>query len=218
MTKFTNLTTYLFFAIAGIYTLMGVYLLFYSSNNSPKEIQPLQFSKKIGQWSGLDIPMDNDALNLISPDDMVFRLYQNPIHKSVTLYVGLYSDMDRSDLAHSPLVCYTGQGWSYNSNGVLPIALGDPYGAIDVSSITIEKENNRQIVWYWFQSKNYSSDSLFKMRVKLFIDKLIGRDTKNAFIRISVPIDPDDEKSSKDMLHRFFKQTYLELYEYFREK
>lgn len=206
----------IFFIIAGVYIITGVFLFLPTEKGAAPEIKPLHLSDTIDQWSGVDIPMDSSALDLISPDGMVFRLYQNQTQMSVTLYVGFYLNMDKSDLAHSPLVCYTGQGWNYHDNGSYPVKLGEPHKTIDVSSIVIEKENQRQLVWYWFQSSNYSSATLFNMRVRLFIDKLMGRDTKNVFVRISVPIGPDAVKSSDKILHRFVKQIFPQIYEYFK--
>ena len=216
MPKLNKKANTIFVIVASIYIITGVYLFILSENEADKKINPLNISSTIDQWAGVDIPMDSSAFDLISPDTMVFRLYQNQTKLSVTLYVGGYLNMDKSDLAHSPLVCYTGQGWTYHDNGTYSVTLGEPQKAIDVSSIVIQKGNQRELVWYWFQSDNYSSASLFHMRMKLFLEKLTGRDTRNVFARISVPIDSDGFKLSDEILHRFVKQIYPELNEYFK--
>ena len=159
--------------------------------------------------------MESNAIELISPDAMVFRLYKNKMEDRIVLYVGFYQTMEKADLAHSPLVCYTGQGWDFKPNGSYSIKLPAPYNTLHIRSVIIEKESQKQLVWYWFQSKDYSSESLWKMRIQLFLNKLIGNSTQNYFIRLSTSIDNTKVHAAEKLLHEFIKQVYPELYAHF---
>lgn len=207
----------LFYIITGIFLVTGIYLYFLSTGKTEETIFPLTVSRSINQWHGSDIPMDSETLALISPDAMVFREYVNKKERRVTLYAGFYSNMDKSDLAHTPLVCYTGQGWQYEDRGTQRITISKLKKEIPVSVIFIRKGIEEQLVFYWLQSRKYTSNSFLKMRIRLFLDKLFGSDTQNFFIRISTPITQSDYKTPEATLAHFVNDVYPEIYAYFHQ-
>ena len=55
----------------------------------------------------------------LGTQSIVFRTYA---HKDylVTLFLAYYKDIDSADKVHAPQVCYSGQGWTINSDQVIP--------------------------------------------------------------------------------------------------
>lgn len=208
-----NKASIIFIVLAVVYLATGALTFLLSERGLSENGQAthLKISRSFASWTGTDIPMESNALDLIQPDAMIFRSYKGDTGIKVTLYVGFYLTMEKSDLAHSPLVCYTGQGWRYESDGNRLITPPEPYGNVRASSVIVQKGNYRELVWFWFQGKNYSSNILWRMRLKLFINELMGEETWNYFIRISTPIDQADIITSEEILIKFVNRLIPEL-------
>jgi EpsI family protein len=71
-----------------------------------------ELPKRLGDWEGQDVPIDERVLNVGSfDDDYVNRVYVNPdLRASVNVFVG-YVGRPRAWLGHRPDVCYASQGW-----------------------------------------------------------------------------------------------------------
>jgi EpsI family protein len=68
---------------------------------------PLHFDK----WLGVDVPVPQGAVNLLKPNVLVSRRYQDmDSGRTVTLLLVQCTDA-RDLLGHYPPVCYAGQGW-----------------------------------------------------------------------------------------------------------
>ncbi len=186
-----------------------------SRNTSTK---PLDIQENIPGWVGTDVPLDMNALNLIRPDAMIFRNYRNQAGEVVNLYIGFYNTMDKSDLAHSPLVCYPGQGWRVKQGDVKEVRFVGLPASIQVSPLTIEKDKDTELVWYWFQTRDYSTASLGKMRMTLLWNKLSGRSTPNCFARISVTINHGRFSEGERQLKTFMEVIYPQIYEYLKNR
>ena len=65
----------------------------------------------IGPWSTLEVlGFDQKIVDALQLDDYTHRTYSNG-EDTVWVYVGYYLTDRSIGAAHSPLVCYPGQGW-----------------------------------------------------------------------------------------------------------
>lgn len=64
-----------------------------------------------GDWLGVDVPVPQGAVNLLKPNVLISRRYQEmDSGRTVTLLLVQCTDA-RDLLGHYPPVCYAGQGW-----------------------------------------------------------------------------------------------------------
>lgn len=208
-----------FYMLLGIFTLTGMIL--YSVNHEDKSsvktsTKPLNIQDNIADWSGTDVAIDVNTLNIIQPDAMIFKNFRNNKGETVNLYIGYYNIMETSDLAHSPLVCYPGQGWKVRQEDDKEIRLKGSHGIVKISQLTIEKGQDTELVWYWFQTQDYSTGSLGKMRMKLLWNKLSGRKTSNCFARLSVTVGNGKFSDGEKLLQAFMGMIHPQIYEYFK--
>ncbi len=185
----------------------GFTVFFYQTHNQPVSMQEsIVLPQSIGQWVGHDITMNEKARKLIQPDAMVFRNYQYD-NQSINLYLGCYGNMDRSDLAHSPLVCYQGQGWTIIGQTETSLALPANRTNINLNRLIIEKGGSREMVFFWFQTKGYLTAQLGNMRARLLWMKLKGGSSANCFIRVSTVIN-GSAQGEEQMLINFIQLIY----------
>ena len=72
-------------------------------------------SPVVGSWVGMDVPVPEAAVQMLHPNIILSRRYQNlATDEAVTLLVVHVRDA-RDVLGHYPPVCYPGQGWKTQS-------------------------------------------------------------------------------------------------------
>ncbi len=78
---------------------------------------------QIGEWHGVDIPMDENVIQATDTDDHVNRSYVRG-RDAVGLYVAMGVKI-RDLLPHRPEVCYSGAGWNLVESQLETITLDD---------------------------------------------------------------------------------------------
>ena len=78
---------------------------------SALKMELIPFEHNLGEWKGTDLKLDADVVEMLNPDQIVFRRYQNPTGGSVDLYGAFYGAQGAGRTMHSPLNCYPGTGW-----------------------------------------------------------------------------------------------------------
>jgi len=68
-------------------------------------------SIRIPGWVSEDIKFDKRILGVLDPDRVVYKSYRKEGSPPITLFITYYKSLEKADLSHSPIVCFTGQGW-----------------------------------------------------------------------------------------------------------
>lgn len=85
--------------------------------DTPVELPVLlsSFPRRIGQWSGKEMPIAQNVLRLAGNDASIKRIYTNETSNQwANLYVA-YTAHPRTMLGHRPRICYVGGGWVHDS-------------------------------------------------------------------------------------------------------
>ena len=121
--------------------------------------QPLsELPLAIDGWQGRGEPdFSEDIVSQLGVDEYVVRSYARD-DAVVGLYVGFYASQRQGDTIHSPLNCLPGAGWVpiEQARTVVPVR-NTPGGAarnIEVNRFVIEKGLDREVVYYWYQSRD----------------------------------------------------------------
>lgn len=150
----------------------------------------------IGTWMGSDVTYDRDLLFAwLGIDRMVFRNYKNSENgKEVTLYVAYYDDMSHSDKAHVPEVCYPGQGWTVEANEKIDLVFAGK--KFSIKRVFIEKNNVRQVVYSWWQTRYEVIAGNEWYRLAQVKNRLMFRDTPSIWVRVSSEYDDKEVTQS----------------------
>lgn len=80
---------------------------------------------RLGDWSGVDVPIDGRILDVAGTDDYVNRRYvEDGSNESVNFYLG-YCSRPAKMLGHRPRVCYPANGWAHEKTRAESVALAD---------------------------------------------------------------------------------------------
>jgi EpsI family protein len=158
--------------------------------------------------SGRQIPIADNIVEALNLDDYLYRQFFTTT-ENVDLYIGFYHSGDKIGDAHDPLVCFQGQGWviSDRSNGVVDIP-GPEGHQLNYSALVATHGEQQEYVFYWFQSFNSTESSTHQQKLKMFMNKISGQGTSNAFVRVTTDVKngsmDDAFKRSIDFVQSFY--------------
>lgn len=165
---------------------------------------PLEFNG----WRGVDLTMSPDAIGLIKPDMFSFRNYTRE-DEMINVYVGYYNNLDKSDLAHSPLVCYPGSGWIIRDRKNVVINIDGQ--EIPFNQLLIEKGSLQNLVIYGYKAGGLSTSSFIRLRLHLVANKLFGKTTASAFIRFSTDFINNEEEETRNLVKTFLQDFHIHI-------
>ncbi|MGH9408509.1 MAG: exosortase C-terminal domain/associated protein EpsI [Vicinamibacterales bacterium] len=147
------------------------------------------FPTQISAWSGQPSePFAPDVMKQLAVDDYVNRVYLSSTRPSLGLYIGYYRTQRQGDTMHSPLNCLPGAGWQPVSKTYRAIDVA-PGRTIEVNDLVIQKDLDRQVVIYWYQSHGRVVASEYLGRAYMALDAVRLNRTDGAMVRVVVPID-----------------------------
>lgn len=153
------------------------------------------FPKIINSWTGRQEYIDPEVIERSGAEESFSGLYHNEAGESVSLYMGYRQSafLENENFFHSPTVCLPAAGWKKKSQGKHHIE-GIPFGQnFRVTQMVIERMNTRELVYFWFQTKNQASYSKDINRFHLALHALRNDNTYDLFIRLVSPLEKDEE-------------------------
>lgn len=174
--------------------------------------QQVSLSQSLGEiknWRLVkQIPMDATIQTALDLDDYVFQSYTNG-NQEVTLYIGYYHSAKKVGAAHSPLVCFQGQGWTLSGLDKGEYHLkGSSNLSISYAAMTAERQANQELIVYWFQTNAVSSPDTLTQKLQMVWDKFRGKGESNAFVRISARIDEVAPEATRKRIFDFIETFY----------
>lgn len=164
------------------------------------EVLMSNFPQTIGEWKSTDLPLSKRDYEILETKNLIMRDYKNKKGDSVLLYI-VYSQ-DNRKVSHPPEVCYMGSGASIIEKTVFKIT--DSISATRM--LTEEATGKQQFVAYWFRVGNLNTDKYLKQQLKIVCNRMIGKRTSGAMIRISTDIKEKDQKAALTLIKVFTSQ------------
>ena len=179
--------------------LAGTALLLRARGNSdlipPSE--PLsQLPRAIAGWTGSDLPIDRETLDVLGAGDFLSRVYTgNGGAQQIGLFIGYFPSQRTGVSIHSPKHCLPGAGWAFESSR--SVDLNDAAGkAHRVGEYIIANGEDRQFVIYWYQAHGRSVANEYLAKIYLVTDAMRMNRTDGALVRVIAPIDPREGESA----------------------
>ncbi len=116
------------------------------------------FPIDVKEWHGRPTErFDQQVLTVLGVDEYLNRTYTAADGVEVGLYVGYYQSRREGSTIHSPLNCLPGSGWQPVKEDRITLQVQTDAGGsavrdIGVNRLLIEKDLDRQVVVYWYQS------------------------------------------------------------------
>jgi len=168
----------------------------------------LNFPRQIGTWEGKNDYLEQKYLDELKLTDYVIINFVQPETTSAVNFYSAYFQSQQSGAAiHSPRSCIPGDGWqitSFSQRNFPDIKL-DGIG-INVDRAIIEKGDNKQLVYYWFQQRGRSLTNEYLVKWYLFYDAITMNRSDGSLIRLVTPIGPYEDADLADQrLQSFMK-------------
>lgn len=180
------------------FMLAGTALLLYARGNSdlipPSE--PLSdLPHVIAGWSGTDVKIDQESLDVLGAGDFLTRGYYRDGHSQpIGLFIAYFPTQRTGTTIHSPKHCLPGAGWVFESSQY--VNLNDANGKSHrVGEYIISNGESRQFVIYWYQAHGRSVANEYMAKIYMVTDAMRMNRTDGALVRVIAPIDPREGTS-----------------------
>jgi EpsI family protein len=150
--------------------------------------QPLsELSYSLSDWTGVEQPLQGRIVQAVGVSDYTNRIYVNQAGAKVLLYVGYYATQKTGDTIHSPKNCLPGAGWDPIRSEYATIAMADG-SSIVVNEYVIQRDENRDLVLYWYQGRGRIIASEYWGKFWMIADAVSRNRTDGALVRLVTPI------------------------------
>jgi len=203
-------------AISGVVLVVALLAIQLRSSGEPVPIrEPLDhFPEQVGRWQGQEGTIfDVDTLNVLKVKDYLVRRYADPAGRSLWLYIGYWDSQRKGAQMHSPRNCLPGAGWEPLEATTRRIALPGRFGEIKVNRYLIQKDQDQQLVMYWYHSQGRAVTGEVAARVQLVKNAIARNRTDGALVRLSSPIYGSVQETS-DMLADYVRAMYPVIHAY----
>jgi EpsI family protein len=174
-----------------------------------------ELPRSLGPWSMIQESfVDKETEEVLKADDTVNRAYRNgSTGAEASLFVAAFRTQRSGKAPHSPKNCLPGAGWTQRSSDNYSIDLGT--GApIVVNRYIVEHGQERDMVLYWYQSRNRVVADEFKAKFWVVADAMRLNRTDTALVRVIVPIAQNDENAATHTGTEFVRAFFSTLKQY----
>ena len=179
------------------------------------------FPMTIKEWTGQREFVPPDIIELSGAEDAFSALYRNAQMAAVSIYVGYRSSPfgESENFFHSPSVCLPSSGWKTLALGTHDIANVGQFGMITVKKMLIERMGEKQLVYYWFQTKSRVSHDVNINRFHLTLHALKRDNTHDLFIRPIMPLQRNESiADAEKRMDQFVRDMMTTLLQFLKEK
>jgi EpsI family protein len=177
----------------------------------------------LGSWQLAQTGViEQEVLDVLKADDILNRTYCTSATGDCTktqqgivanLFVASFRTQRNGKTPHSPKNCLPGSGWVPLSSGEMPIDVGLA-APISVNRYLIAYGSQRQLVLYWYQSRDRVVANEYKAKFWVMADAIRLNRTDTALVRVIVPVVNRDEAQAQATATDFVKSFYSTLLEY----
>jgi EpsI family protein len=192
--------------------LVGAWLLLNTASHGEAMVprQPLrELPYNIGGWTGREQPFDKEVLQAVGVSDYTNRVYFEPSDAPLSLYVGYYASQRTGDTMHSPKNCLPGSGWDPIRSGyaTIPVEGGR---AIVVNEYVIQRDQDKQLVFYWYQGRGRVIASEYSGKFWMIADAISRNRTDGSLVRLITSMS-DGEAQAQSRLVSFTQLLFPNL-------
>ena len=145
-------------------------------------------SPEVAGWRAVgDREVPAPTLRALNATSYLSRRYVKD-EKNLELFVAFYAQQRAGESMHSPKHCLPGAGWEIWRLGSAIVPVDGK--TLTVNKYSIQNAGNRQLMFYWYQSKDRIIASEYLGKVLLARDTILTGRTAGSIVRIMLPDTP----------------------------
>jgi EpsI family protein len=178
----------------------------------PARLALASFPVQLGDWSGKDIPLDADTLQVLGPGDFLVRGYRGPSSDLpyVDLFLAYFPSQRAGDTIHSPKHCLPGAGWTPEQNDVVTLSLPG-HNPFPANRYVISRAGARKLVLYWYWAHGRGVASEYWAKFYLVKDAIRMNRSDGALVRITADMLPGETPDAAQQRLRPFTADVIPL-------
>lgn len=151
---------------------------------------PLSFAG----WQGAQLPVARDEVEESGAEEAFYGAYRNLQGETASLYIGYRSSafLENENYFHTPTVCLPSSGWKVIEERTRVLSDVPFWGELKVTEMVVSSMGTRQLVYFWFQTKDRTSHNKDINRLHLSLHALSHDNTYALFLRPILAIDGDE--------------------------
>jgi len=138
------------------------------------------------------LTVQREVLATLAVDDHLLADYSRPGQAPVNLFIAYYQSQSGGQSSHSPRTCIPGDGWRV-AELTQAQAGGQP-----VNRALIEKGEQRQLVYYWFQQRGRLLTGELAVKWYILRDAMLSGRSDGAMLRLVTPLAPSESPADGD--------------------
>lgn len=171
--------------------------------SSKTTIDISQIPLNVGEWTGREIAIDKSVKDILETEAVLMRQYNNTNEDVVVLAIVYYKD-SRVAL-HLPESCLMGQGSRLVETKAIKVELPDGKHFLANQLITKSNRENNLVI-YFFETGNFRTNNFFLFRKQMLFNKLQGKSSSGALVRVSINIKNDNFNLKSKALKKFIEE------------
>lgn len=178
---------------------VSVFAIPEQSEIEPERKQFIEFPLQVEGWQGKAGYIDQIVLSTLKLTDYVMNDYQGEDGGSINFYSAYYASQKKGASIHSPRSCIPGGGWRISSleqHTIEGAMMGNV--PLEVNRLVIQKNEIKQLVYYWFQQRGRIITNEYMMKWYLFLDSMNMHRTDGALMRLTTILQPGQDISIAD--------------------
>jgi exosortase D (VPLPA-CTERM-specific) len=178
----------------------------------PSRLPLFSFPAQLGNWSGRDIPLDQDTLEVLGPGDFLLRGYRDPDGDLpyVDLFLAYFPSQRSGDTIHSPKHCLPGAGWIPEENDHVTLSLPG-HSPFPANRYVISKAGAHKLVLYWYWAHDRGVASEYWAKFYLVKDAIRMNRSDGALVRITTDMLPGESPGAAEQRLLPFTSTVFPL-------
>lgn len=175
-----------------------------------------EFPLSFGKWKGQTENINAEMVRLSGAEEALNAVYTGEDKSFISLYIGFRGSpyLESENFFHSPDVCLPSSGWKVLQADNHIIGGVPGFDNLPVRKLLIERRGKKQLVYFWFQTKDRASNNVNINRFHLSLHALKRDQTSDLFIRPITPLlagdSPEDAEKRMDAFARAMMRELLE--------
>jgi EpsI family protein len=157
------------------------------------------------------LPLDEPTINFLDLDDYTQMVFEHA-GVPVNLFIGYYYSLEKISAAHSPLVCFPGQGWTITAPTEHHLAVGEH--RIHYAETIASLGEHQELVLFWYQADKNTIPQAYRNKLHAMYNKLTNGREEHAFVRVTVPVLESGLDQARSTAEQFITVFYPRFLEY----
>jgi EpsI family protein len=170
---------------------------------------------EIEDWQRGELQVLDDKIIDALGSDYYINHYYKYNGNSVSLYISYYLTSKKVGAAHSPQVCFPGQGWQLSNLKKATVTVDSE--TINLQRAIASNGERKELLIYWFQSYEKTSPGTFVQKLNTLWLKFLKGKEDNAFVRVMVPMTNITGEEAYQIGVKFIKAFYPRFLQYIKD-